>query len=152
MQEVESAGALALVFGPKTWAIEISAAPPEGEKRECAGLPSQFITKQLTGFAIRKSVVYVRNPDVTDLDIGAIGRHRYDVDISLDTGVPPRLLSVHLKSGCHSVPETSAREDCRVLFEQAREASSNLPRSRLVKGLSPLAQFGQRVGPHSVCQ
>ncbi|MDH2406355.1 HAD family acid phosphatase [Bradyrhizobium sp. SSUT18] len=141
VQEVESGAALARVFDPKAWFIEISSVPPEGEKRECAGLAGQFITKQLTGFAIRKSVAYLRNPDVTELDIGATGRHRYGVDISLDTGVPLRLLSVHLKSGCHSEPEASAREDCRVLFEQARVLKLQWINKRADEGI-PFAILG----------
>ncbi|MCP3385994.1 endonuclease/exonuclease/phosphatase family protein [Bradyrhizobium sp. CCGUVB4N] len=141
VQEVESSAALARVFDPKIWSIEISTDPPVGERRECAGLSGQFITKQLTGIAIRKSVAYVRNPDVTELDIGATGRHRYGVDISLDTGVPLRLLSVHLKSGCHSEPETSPREDCGVLFEQARVLKSQWVNKRADDGI-PFAIMG----------
>lgn len=141
VQEVENAAALRRVFDPKNWSIEISGPGPQAEKRECAGLPGQFITAQRTGFAIRKTVSYIRNPDFTALDIGSSGRHRYGVDISLDAGGAVRLMSVHLKSGCHSDPEDTARDDCKVLFEQARVLKAQWVNKRAEDGI-PFAILG----------
>ena len=120
VQEVENAEALARVFDPEQWSLEIARNPDQEDARSCAGMADKFIITQRTGFAIRKAVKYSRNPDLTGLDIGNGNRHRYGVDITLEAGVPLRMLSVHLKSGCPTGAPGGSDNDCQVLFEQQR--------------------------------
>jgi predicted secreted acid phosphatase/endonuclease/exonuclease/phosphatase family metal-dependent hydrolase len=118
VQEVENAAALARVFDPAVWSLEISTRPDQNPSGTCSGMPGHNLITQRTGFAIRKPLRYVRNPDLKELDVGADNRLRYGVDITVDAGRPLRLLSVHLKSGCSHDPASSPREDCKLLFRQ----------------------------------
>jgi predicted secreted acid phosphatase/endonuclease/exonuclease/phosphatase family metal-dependent hydrolase len=120
VQEVENAQALARVFDPEQWSIEIARNPDEAIVRPCGGLAGKNIITQRTGFAIRKPIRYTRNPDLSALDIGGTHRHRYGVDVTIEAGTPLRLLAVHLKSGCNSGPPGSGDEDCQILFEQQK--------------------------------
>ena len=55
---------------------------------------------QKVGFAIRRGLDFIRNPDLAALDLGHRGL-RGGIDITLDVdGKKLRLLGVHLKSGC----------------------------------------------------
>ncbi|MDF0522852.1 HAD family acid phosphatase [Bradyrhizobium yuanmingense] len=120
VQEVENEQALGRVFNPEEWSLEIARNPDQDDARSCTGMADKFIITQRTGFAIRKTVKYSRNPDLTALDIGNGNRHRYGVDITLEAGAPLRLLSVHLKSGCPAAVPGGGDNDCQVLFEQQK--------------------------------
>lgn len=56
---------------------------------------------QRTGFTIRKSLAVTQNPDYRQLNVTGGLRHGTDVTVMID-GQALRLLSVHLKSSCHS--------------------------------------------------
>ena len=76
---------------------------------------------QRVGFAVRRGIPFERNPDLAALDVGAGERHRLrsgaDITLTLPGG-RLRLLAVHLKSGCHEAPLTSARRTCATLRQQ----------------------------------
>jgi endonuclease/exonuclease/phosphatase family metal-dependent hydrolase len=58
---------------------------------------------QRAGFAIRSTIAFTANPDLTGLDLYANARYhlRSAADVTLDlNGKKLRLLAVHLKSGC----------------------------------------------------
>ncbi|SDB58619.1 endonuclease/exonuclease/phosphatase family protein [Bauldia litoralis] len=73
---------------------------------------------QRTGFAVRKSLEVVQNPDIVDL--GLDGNLRYGVDITVNVdGTPLRLLAVHLKSFCFQHPLSSGgSNNCQRLKQQ----------------------------------
>lgn len=119
VQEVESEAALARVFDPRDWDLEVSTRPDEVPAPLCRDRPGEALVTQRTGFAVKKPLRYTRHADVTGLDVGGNAGDRYGVDITLEAGVPLRLLSVHLKSGCHTDPETSGREQCAIVYAQA---------------------------------
>jgi len=119
VQEVENEQALARVFDPEKWSIEISGNPDRTPPAKCDKTERVLIT-QRTGFAIKKGLRYTRNPDVIALDIDSNSRLRYGVDITIDAGTPLRLLSIHLKSGCPAAPAGSKDEDCVMLFRQQK--------------------------------
>lgn len=120
VQEVENEQALARIFDPDVWSFEIARNPDQETSRDCAGLPGKHIITQRTGFAIKKTIRYSRNPDMAQLDIGGKNRHRFGVDVTIEAGYPLRLLAVHLKSGCPIEPPTSDNDDCKVLFQQQK--------------------------------
>ncbi|WP_271518967.1 HAD family acid phosphatase [Bradyrhizobium sp. CCBAU 53380] len=120
VQEVENEQALARVFDPEHWSLEIARNPDQQDARPCSGMADKFIITQRTGFAVRKALKYSRNPDLIALDIGNGNRHRYGVDITLEAGVPLRLLSVHLKSGCPTGSPGGGDDDCPILFDQQK--------------------------------
>lgn len=72
---------------------------------------------QRTGFAVRKSIQVIQNPDVEELGID--GNLRYGTDITVKiNGSAIRILSVHLKSGCFDKPLSSGSRACRRLKQQ----------------------------------
>ncbi len=119
VQEVESENALARVFDPEQWSLEVSNRPDEVPAPKCRDRPGETLVTQRTGFAVKKPLRYTRHADVAGLDVGGNAGDRYGVDITLEAGVPLRLLSVHLKSGCHTDPRTSDRDQCAILYAQA---------------------------------
>ena len=102
VQEVENERALARVFDPARYNFFVS----------------NRNDKLLTGFAVRKSIVVKRHPDLTALSGGGRLRHGIDIEISAG-GLSIRLLSVHLKSFCFEgsvgTPDT---DHCRKLAAQ----------------------------------
>jgi endonuclease/exonuclease/phosphatase family metal-dependent hydrolase len=73
--------------------------------------------QQNTGFAFKRGLTIVRQPDFTALDIRGDGRLRYAARIDLThQGQTLQLMSVHLKSGC--VENTSTGADCETLLAQ----------------------------------
>lgn len=55
----------------------------------------------LTGFAVRRGIDVLQNPDVVALDVSGQGNLRYGTDITITVnGREIRLLSIHLKSFC----------------------------------------------------
>ncbi|MCW8086975.1 endonuclease/exonuclease/phosphatase family protein [Sabulicella glaciei] len=79
---------------------------------------------QRTGFAIRRGLRAVQNPDLEGLDTAPHARFslRRGTDVTVfPEGAPLRLLSVHLKAGCREGPIASSRgQDCEVLARQSR--------------------------------
>lgn len=115
-QEVESQAAAKRVFDPAIYEVVFSMRPASRRGGACYGSPGQTIRHQGVGFAIRKDVVFTRNPDLAELGLGNAGL-RWGVDVTLHGSVPLRLLNVHLKSGCNSGRAPSDR-DCPILFAQ----------------------------------
>jgi hypothetical protein len=65
VQEVEKEQALARVFDPTVWSLEISRRSDQVPAAPCRDDPDHKLITQRTGFAIRKELRYTRNPDVT---------------------------------------------------------------------------------------
>ena len=74
----------------------------------------------LTGFAVRKSINVVWNPDHIDLNVNGGLRNGTDITVSLN-GESIRMLSVHLKSGCWDDSITSNKDACKTLLNQLAE-------------------------------
>jgi endonuclease/exonuclease/phosphatase family metal-dependent hydrolase len=90
-EEVDGVAAASQLFPPDHYVIEVGGGN----------------AVQKTGFAIRRGILYRRNPDLAALEInGAGGRElRAGVDITVELpraggAVKLRMLAVHLKSGC----------------------------------------------------
>lgn len=120
VQNVENGRALARVFDPETWNLEISRRPTQSPPRECPNRPGSNLITQRTGFAVKKPIRYSRNPDLLALDVGGGNKHRYGVDITVEAGAPLRLLAVHLKSGCRAGRADDPDENCTSLFDQQK--------------------------------
>ena len=77
---------------------------------------------QRVGFAVKRTLDVLQNPDVTALDVQPEARFRLRSgdDITLRVaGVSLRLLAVHLKTGCHrDAFATSVRRECATLRAQ----------------------------------
>ena len=76
---------------------------------------------QRVGFAVRRGIRVVRNPDLVGLDVTPDARHRLrsGADITLDLpGGRLRLLSLHLKSGCPSGRLAGQDRTCETLRRQ----------------------------------
>lgn len=115
-QEVESRAAAERVFDPSIYTIEIERRIGTDRKGECGGRAGLTINAQRTGFAIRKTLAFDREPDFTEVQVGNPDlRSGVDVIVRPAGGTPLRLLSVHLKSGCSSGDKNNA---CPVLFQQ----------------------------------
>jgi endonuclease/exonuclease/phosphatase family metal-dependent hydrolase len=73
--------------------------------------------QQNTGFAFKRGLTVVRQPDFEALDIRGDGRLRFGARIDLThNGQTIQLLSVHLKSGC--VENAWTEPDCELLLAQ----------------------------------
>jgi endonuclease/exonuclease/phosphatase family metal-dependent hydrolase len=75
---------------------------------------------QLTGFAVKKNLNIIQNPDYSDLNVTGGLRHGTDITVNLN-GESFRLLSVHLKSGCWGDSITSNKSACIKLSKQLIE-------------------------------
>jgi endonuclease/exonuclease/phosphatase family metal-dependent hydrolase len=74
--------------------------------------------QQNTGFAFKRGLTVVRQPDFTALDVQGDGRLRYGGRIDVThNGQTIQLMSVHLKSGC--VENSSTGPDCELLLAQS---------------------------------
>ncbi len=115
-EEVENAAAAARVFPADRYTIVMSQRPSSGRHGFCGrdATDGPTIRDQKVGFAIRKKVDFVRNPDLTDLAIGNPDL-RWGVDITVGQAKPLRLLALHLKSGCSA---GDLKKPCPVLFDQ----------------------------------
>ncbi|WP_207540008.1 endonuclease/exonuclease/phosphatase family protein [Sabulicella rubraurantiaca] len=105
---------------------------------------------QRTGFAVRRSLRAVQNPDLEDLDVAPQARFSLrrgtDVTVFLDR-TPLRLLSVHLKAGCREGPIAPSRgQDCEVLARQSR-ILADWVRARRQEGIAfaILGDFNRRM-------
>ncbi len=102
-QEVDGQQVAGLVFDPATYAIATIDEP----------------VVQRVGIAVRKTIRFHKNPDLTGLDAepGAPFRLRYGLDVTLGNGL--RILVVHLKTGCQTDSlATSHRAQCVLLARQ----------------------------------
>lgn len=102
VQEIENEHALAQVFDPARHDFFVS------DRNHT----------QRTGFAVRKSIVAIRYPDLVALGAGGRLRHGVDIEISVG-GQSVRLLSIHLKSFCFEGSVGSpGTDDCEKLAMQ----------------------------------
>jgi endonuclease/exonuclease/phosphatase family metal-dependent hydrolase len=76
---------------------------------------------QKPGFAIRKGIVFARNPDFAALDVIASEprslRRGADITVQI-AGQKIRMLAVHLKSGCPAQSLNSGGDNCPLLKQQ----------------------------------
>lgn len=118
LSEVENTTAVARVFDPTKYNIEVS------RQKLRAGYPcgrdddSNKSTKQLTGFAIKKGIQYERNADFTAIDVSENSSLRTATDITIKGSQPLRILAVHLKASCPSKDLGSSSRDCQILARQ----------------------------------
>ncbi len=105
-QEVDGAEAAAQVFPRDRYALFLT----------------HDAVVQRVGFAVRRGLTVRQNEDLVALDVSAGARHRLrsGADITIDTpGGRLRLLSIHLKTGCHSDRlGSSTRRECETLRQQ----------------------------------
>ena len=71
----------------------------------------------LTGFAVRKNLNVIQNPDYSNLNVNGGLRHGTDITVLIN-GESIRMLSVHLNAGCWADPLTSNKDACRKLNAQ----------------------------------
>ena len=144
-QEVESKTAAERVFDPSIYTIEIEQRIGTNRKGECGGRAGLTINAQRTGFAIRKSLAFDRQPDFTQIQIGNPDlRSGVDVIVRPAGGKPVRLLSVHLKAGCSAGDTNSA---CPVLFQQVPVMEAWIDRRAAeATRFAVLGDFNRRLG------
>ena len=115
-QEVESKAAAERVFDPSLYTVVIEDRVGSDRRGACRGREGLTINAQRTGFAIRKTIPFERQPDFTDVQVDNPDlRSGVDLVVRPRGGEPIRLLSVHLKSGCSSGDRNPA---CAVLLRQ----------------------------------
>ncbi len=107
-QGVDGPEAAALLFPPPAYVVHIT-----GDA-----------VLQRTGFAVRRDLPIIREPDVTELDPYEHAKFHLrsgaDIGLRLPEGGVLRLLSVHLKSGCRVFALTDAdKPACTTLARQA---------------------------------
>jgi endonuclease/exonuclease/phosphatase family metal-dependent hydrolase len=106
VQEVDGEAALSRVVDTDVYEVHV-------DDRPKGSLNGQ----QNTGFAFKRGLTVVRQPDFEALDVRGDGRLRYGARIDLaHNGQTLQLLSVHLKSGC--VENASTEPDCALLLAQ----------------------------------
>jgi endonuclease/exonuclease/phosphatase family metal-dependent hydrolase len=106
VQEVDGEAALRRVVDTDVYDVRV-------DDRPKGSLNGQ----QNTGFAFKRGLTVVRQPDFEALDIRGDGSLRYGARIDLThNGQTLQLLSVHLKSGC--VENTSTSSACETLLAQ----------------------------------
>jgi endonuclease/exonuclease/phosphatase family metal-dependent hydrolase len=106
VQEVDGEEALSRVVDTDVYDVHV-------DDRPKGSLNGQ----QNTGFAFKRGLTVVRQPDVTALDIRGDGSLRYGARIDLThNGQTLQLLSVHLKSGCFENASNSSA--CETLLAQ----------------------------------
>jgi endonuclease/exonuclease/phosphatase family metal-dependent hydrolase len=106
VQEVDGEAALSRVVDTDVYDVHVDGRP----KGALNG-------KQNTGFAVKRGLTVVRQPDFKALDIRGDGSLRYGTRIDLTHhGQTLQLMSVHLKSGCFE--NTSTSSACETLLAQ----------------------------------
>jgi endonuclease/exonuclease/phosphatase family metal-dependent hydrolase len=106
VQEVDGEAALSRVVDTDVYDVHVDDRP----KGSLNG-------KQNTGFAVKRGLTVVRQPDFQALDIRGDGSLRYGTRIDLThQGQTIQLMSVHLKSGCFENASTSSA--CETLLAQ----------------------------------
>jgi endonuclease/exonuclease/phosphatase family metal-dependent hydrolase len=126
LQEVENAAAVARVFDPATYAIEISD-QPDRDLGTCRRRRGQERTMQRTGFAIDRArlaelgLTYRRLPDFAAVGLESLRwATRLVIQPDDGRGEAVQLLSLHLKSGCAygRLDGTNDRHQCALLLRQ----------------------------------
>ncbi|MFQ4136477.1 endonuclease/exonuclease/phosphatase family protein [Nodosilinea sp. PGN35] len=103
LQEVEGAAAAARIFDPEEYAFFFS----------------NQTEPMLTGFAVRRGIDVIQNPDLAELDVGGGDDLRYGADITITrNGRELRLLSIHLKAFCFQNPIDAPSNACMALNQQ----------------------------------
>jgi endonuclease/exonuclease/phosphatase family metal-dependent hydrolase len=105
-QEVDGPEAAARVFDPRSYALFM---PDEDDV-------------QRVGFAVRRGLRVVQNPDLAALDLTPRARFslRRGVDVTVEAGAQRlRLLSLHLGSGCHEGGLGTGPRECERMARQA---------------------------------
>lgn len=126
IQEVENEAAAYRVFPESDWNVVMSSRVFKDGNQECRGMPGQYLRMQATGFAIRRGINYKRHEDFSEL-AGESPFQRWGVDVTISEGLPLRLLSVHLRSGCwgeeqdRSVSRMSVCSDLSDQFDRLTE-------------------------------
>jgi endonuclease/exonuclease/phosphatase family metal-dependent hydrolase len=106
VQEVDGEAALRRVVDPDVYDVHV-------DDRPKGSLNGQ----QNTGFAFKRGLTVMRQPDFKALDIRGDGSLRYGTRIDLThQGQTIQLMSVHLKSGCFE--NTSTSSACETLLVQ----------------------------------
>lgn len=117
LQEVENTAALERVFND-SWALYVDDREiPNRGWPPCYQNNGQRLGMQRTAVAVRNGLPHTRLPDIEEMDVNGYGGLRPALRIQLDLNPPVEVLSVHLKSGCHS---GDTRAACSTLFEQLR--------------------------------
>ena len=135
IQEIDGDAAAARVFDPALYAIHLT------NERDT----------QRPGFAVRRSLRMIRNPDLAELDIRAGARRslRRGADITVETpqGTRLRLLSVHLNAGCRDEPLLqSPPPNCEGIAQQARIIAAWVEaRRREGVAFAVLGDFNRRI-------
>ena len=134
LQEVDGPEAAGRVFDPATYVFFFAA--------------EQDV--QRTGFAVRRSLRVVQNPDLAALDLYPHARYslRRGTDITVEAGRQHlRLLSVHLDAGCRDAPLSTPDRDCESLGRQAQIlAGWAAERRREGIGFAILGDFNRAIG------
>lgn len=136
LQEVDGPEAAARVFDPRRWEFHFA---DEGDV-------------QRAGFAWRRGLRVVRNPDLAALDLRPEARRslRRGADITvMAEGAALRLLSVHLDSGClYGALAAPERRDCESLGQQASVLAGWIA-ARQAEGAAfgILGDFNRRIAP-----
>lgn len=136
LQEIDGEAAAARVFDPARYDFHLTA---EADI-------------QRPGFAIRRSLRFLRNPDLAALDLRAGARRSLrrgaDVTVTLPGGQPLRLLSVHLNAGCREEPLETGAAECESLARQGRILGEWVAaRRREGIAFAILGDFNRRIGP-----
>ncbi len=106
VQEVDGEEALSRVVDTDVYDVHVSSRPQ-----------GSLNGKQNTGFAYKRGLTVMPQPDFTALDVAGNGSLRYGTRIDLTFhGQTVKLMSVHLKSGCFDNPSTSSA--CPTLLAQ----------------------------------
>ena len=135
IQEIDGEAAAARVFDPALYTIHLT----------------NETDTQRPGFAVRRNLRMIRNPDLADLDVrdGARRSLRRGADITVEMpgGARIRLLSVHLVAFCRDQPLTrSATPECAALARQA-EILARWVEARRREGIAfaVLGDFNRRI-------
>ena len=100
--------------------------------------------QQNTGFAVKRGLTVVRQPDFTALDIRGDGSLRYDTRIDLThNGQTLQLMAVHLKSGCFENASTSSA--CETLLAQVPVLEGWIDAAQGPRPLIVLGDFNRRL-------
>ncbi len=129
LEEVDGEEAARRVFSPERYAFHV--ANSGGTQR--------------TGFAYKRDLTVVENPDYGELDVGGV---RAGADITLRFGnLELRLLAVHLKSGCFDGPLTKPSNACEKLALQLPRLEAWID-ARAAEGVpfAVLGDFNRRLG------
>ena len=103
MEEVDGRDMAARVFPPDRYSIHMT----------------RDFEVQRVGFAVRRGIHYLVNPDLTGLDVDPGHRLRSGADITLQLDSPLRVLALHLKTGCLDQPlRRTGRRACAELRAQ----------------------------------